>query len=587
MWRSIVARKLFLSRLALRNPSQVPHKTLNSVSYSNPPRSSSHLCHDSVSLSKPRYFSQVSTELTDLGSDALNESHNESPMPDTSVGSSSDTVNGFDVNPSFASSDLERSSVIFDENLDNGDAQMGSVALDDEKNEVEIDMEKLENALSLLQSSVEGSLGSSLEEMGLTLHEEFVLRILETPLIPGENLLGFFKWALRNPEFLMTTKALEALVGAITSGLRKKDAYAMWDLVKEIGEREKGVLSAEILNKLIALFSKLGKGKAGFEVFNKFEEFGCVPNVETYFFTIEALCRRSFFDWAWSVCEKMLNMECLPDSEEVGKIISWFCKGSRSKEAYSVYLFAKEKKKFPPQRSVNFLIGTLCREDDSVHLAVGMLEDFSGEVRKYAIKPFSSVIRGLCRIKDVEGAKKLLLKMIDAGPPPGNAVFSSVINTLSKSGDMEEARMMMKLMESRGLKPDVYTYTVIMSGYASGGQMDEACRVLSEVKKKHSKLSPVTYHTLIRGFCRLEEFDKALVLLDEMKDYGVHPNADEYGKLIQSLCLKSLDWKTAERLLEEMKGKGLYLNGITRGLIRAVKELEEEELKAGESSIQI
>ncbi|KAL6974309.1 hypothetical protein U1Q18_028490, partial [Sarracenia purpurea var. burkii] len=233
----------------------------------------------------------------------------------------------------------------------------------------------------------------------------------------------------------------------------------------------------------------------------------------------------------------------------------------------------------PPRSSLNLLINSLCQANETVCLALEMLKDFSGEERKRAIKPFSSVIRGLCRIKSIEGAQKLLFEMIDDGPPPGNAVFNSIINCLSKAGYMKEARKIMKLMEKRGLKPDVFTYSVIMSGYANGGEMEEACKVLGEAKKKHSKLSPVTYHTLIRGYCKLEEFDKGLKLLGEMEDYGVKPNADEYNKLIQSLCLKALDWQTAEKLVEEMKGNGLHLNGITKGLIRAVKEIEEETLE--------
>jgi pentatricopeptide repeat protein len=52
---------------------------------------------------------------------------------------------------------------------------------------------------------------------------------------------------------------------------------------------------------------------------------------------------------------------------------------------------------------------------------------------------------------------------------------------------------------------------------------------------------------------------------------------DEYNKLIQSLCLKAMDWRTAEKLLEEMEGSGLRLKGITRSLVVAVKELEMEE----------
>ncbi|KAJ4886333.1 Pentatricopeptide repeat-containing protein [Raphanus sativus] len=106
-------------------------------------------------------------------------------------------------------------------------------------------------------------------------------------------------------------------------------------------------------------------------------------------------------------------------------------------------------------------------------------------------------------------------------------------------------------MESRGLKPDVYTYTVIISGYAKGGLMNEAQEILAEAKKKHERLSPVTYHSLIRGYCKMKT------------DTVVLP-------------LKALDWEKAEMLFEEMKQKGLHLNAITQGLIRAVKEMQTE-----------
>ncbi|CAI9786609.1 unnamed protein product [Fraxinus pennsylvanica] len=215
-------------------------------------------------------------------------------------------------------------------------------------------------------------------------------------------------------------------------------------------------------------------------------------------------------------------------------------------------------------------------DKESVSLALEMLNDYTTEDRMHAIKPFSSVIRKLCWIEDVERAKRLLHEMIDVGPPPGNAIFNTVISGLAKVGDMDEAMKIMRLMESRGLKPDVYTYSVVMSGYAKGSAMEEACKIFEEAKKKHSKLSPVTYHTLIRGFCKLEQYDVAVNLLQEMKDYGVHPNHDEYNKLIKSLCLKALDWETAEKLREEMKENDLTLNGRTTALINAVKELQEE-----------
>ncbi|KAK6247807.1 hypothetical protein QUC31_019372 [Theobroma cacao] len=327
----------------------------------------------------------------------------------------------------------------------------------------------------------------------------------------------------------MTTFVVDSLIKVICSDLRKNDAYDLWDLVKDIGDKENGVLTMDVLNELIALFSTLGQGKA----------------------TIEP------------VCERMLDGESLPDGEQVGKIISWFCRGGKVENVYTVYLLAKEKNKQLTWSSVNFLISSLCKKDETVSLALEMLDGFSREARKYAIKPFSSVIR--------------------EGPPLGNAVFNSVVNGYSKVGDMDKAKEMIKLMEDKGLKPDVYTYIVVMNGYANGGQMDEACEVLSEARKKHMKLSPMTYHTLIRGYCKIEEFDKALKLLAEMKDFEVQPNVDEYNKLIQSLCLKALDWQIVEKLLDEMKENGLYLNGIMQGLIKAVKELEAEEVDSREA----
>ncbi|PON93106.1 Pentatricopeptide repeat [Trema orientale] len=592
MWRSFVASRASLSRYS----QSLSSKTLAHLPHSSP-SSTPFFPSTSSPLRNPRFFSQVSTNLTH--SDPHLSESTDAPEPDPFPESFAE--NGAAQMNNFAPSDgIEQDSMSFGEissahldvsasdELSDQFEENGDTRTENEEQVHEIDVEQLENLLSLLQSSSDGSLEWSLDKMGLSLHEEFVVRVLETPNILSENLITFFKWASKEvAEFRDTTSVVHALVRAVCSSPRKKDAYALWDLVKEIGEREdKGVLRVESLNELIALFSKLGKAKAAMEVFDKFEDFGCEPNADTYYFTIDALCRRSFFDWALSVSEKMVNAERLPDAEKVGRIISWFCKGKKAKDTYLIYALAKEKELYPPRSSVNFLISSLCRENETVKLALEMLDDFASDARKHAIKPFSAVIQGLCRIKDVSEAKNLLLKMTTDGPPPGNAVFNSVIHGFSKAGDMGEAVQMMKLMESRGLKPDVYTYTVIISAYANGGQMEEACKILSKAKKKHSKLCPVTYHTLIRGYCKLEDFDKALKLLAEMKDHGVQPNVDEYNKLIQSLCLKALDWETAEKLLEEMKEKDLHLNGITRGLIRAVKEMMVEEFETAKTSLE-
>lgn len=445
--------------------------------------------------------------------------------------------------------------------------------------------EKMEKMVSLLQSSgmADGSLESSLEEIGLNVTIDHVMKVLDTQSIPGENLIKFFSWASRRPGISVTTSMLETLTKAICSGERIRDVYALWNLLKDIGEKEIGVLNTDILNSLISFFSRSAKGKIAYEVFNKFGDFACDPNSDTYYFTIEALCRRTIYDWACSVCVKMVDAQKFPDTVKLGNIISLLCKGKKARDAHLVYVAAKAKGIPIPQNSTDSLVKSLCVEDENVHAALEIVQDFPREKRKRAIHSFSLVIKGLCRKKEVQEAKNLLLSMIDAGPPPGNGVFNTIITALSKQGNtMEDAMEVLRMMEGRGLKPDVYTYTVIISGYVRRCEMEEAYKILQQAKKnlsESSKLSSVTYHTLIRGFCKLEQFDQALALFSEMKEDGVQPNHDEYNKLIQSLCLYPLNWKKAEELMVEMESNGLHLNAITKGLVRAVKEMELDQKK--------
>jgi len=81
-----------------------------------------------------------------------------------------------------------------------------------------------------------------------------------------------------------------------------------------------------------------------------------------------------------------------------------------------VYVVAMEKKKRPLMSTISFLVGKLCGQDETVKLALEMLEDIPEEKRGCAIKPFMAVVRALCRIKEVDKATKLLVKMIKDGP---------------------------------------------------------------------------------------------------------------------------------------------------------------------------
>ncbi|MCL7023558.1 hypothetical protein MKW94_015049 [Papaver nudicaule] len=503
----------------------------------------------------------------------------------------------FDITPPPITPESLDPSIVFHENqshietpnLENPNSGYGVTSVEEEPVvEKEIDIEKVESVLEVFQV-LNGSIEDNLEKLDLDISQGFGLRLIQTPNVNGHHLISFVKWASKKDESFMTSGIVNALVKAIGDDLRlteKKEVYALWDLIKEIGEKHEGVLNTEILNGLIASLYKLGRGKAALEVFDKFEGFGCDPNGDTYYLTVEAMCNSKIFDGAWGVCEKMLNSGKLPDEMKIGKMIVSLCKGYKAKDAHLIYLMAKEKNKCVPMWSVNFLINGLCRKSETVKLAREVLQGLSGDSRKKATKCFSFTVRALCQYKDIDSAKELLFEMVKDGPTPGHPVFNSVITALSKAGELEEALKLVKVMESQKLRPNIYTYTVIINGYVKGGQMDEALKILGQAKKTHKKLSSDPYSILIRAYCQLEETDKALSLLNEMKESGILGSEDDYKHVIRSLCLNALDWETAEKLLEEMKGIGMSLSGNSQGLIKAVKELQKEESEAPRQSIE-
>jgi len=62
-------------------------------------------------------------------------------------------------------------------------------------------------------------------------------------------------------------------------------------MLRHIGHYRSGFVNTHILNRIIEYFSITKRqGKAALEVFHSFDDiFECVPNQDTYYFTLHAL----------------------------------------------------------------------------------------------------------------------------------------------------------------------------------------------------------------------------------------------------------------------------------------------------------
>uniref|UniRef100_A0A0D9V903 Pentacotripeptide-repeat region of PRORP domain-containing protein n=1 Tax=Leersia perrieri TaxID=77586 RepID=A0A0D9V903_9ORYZ len=571
MWRRSGARALLLLRSSIHKP--LPPPPLRAFTRSPPPP-------------RPlsRFLSSSPEPLSDSSSSsaaaAVSASSNPAEAGEYILGSDP-TESGEDIlgsDPTEAGEDNLAS--LWEEDAGDGDGVFDSGASSDPADDV-VDEVLVARVRAVVEFTPEDRIPSAIADMVVDFTEPLLSAILQSAVetCSGKKLMLLFKSAGKNNPAAKSLANLEIVVDKVADSdeIDKMSVYSLWDLVKEMGAVP-GSVNTEVLNKQLAMFWKLEKSKAALEVFDKFGEFGCAPDGDSYYMVIQAAGRKSMVDAAWRVCEAMIGSGCFPDGEKVGGIVTFLCKKKKVKEAHSVYLAAKEKEVQIPTSALNLIVSGLARNDETINTALELLEEYKGESLEDAGQSYAAVIHGLCKTNNVEDAKKVLMRMVNLGPAPGSAVFNFVITALSKNGEMEDAKGLMRVMENQGIQPDVYTYSVIMSGYTKGGMMEEAHDLLRDARKIHPRLSRVTYHTLIRGYCKMEEFEKALECLKDMKEDGMEPNMDEYNKLIQSLCLKALDWRTAENLLKEMEVGGLCLKGTTRSLIAAVKELEMEEL---------
>ncbi|KAL2536582.1 pentatricopeptide repeat-containing protein [Forsythia ovata] len=163
-------------------------------------------------INSTRFFSSNSSE--DYEKEIAESSVLEANEGSNEVSGSADNV--FDGSMSSISSEFEAGSSIFNDGLaaeidDDSvrlDEKFNSFATEDENIEKmeEIDIEKVQSFLSLLQSSgtADRSLDEDFEKMGLILNEDFVVMVLETLYVPGESLIGFFRWVLKKSEFKVT-----------------------------------------------------------------------------------------------------------------------------------------------------------------------------------------------------------------------------------------------------------------------------------------------------------------------------------------------------------------------------------------------
>lgn len=139
----------------------------------------------------------------------------------------------------------------------------------------------------------------------------------------------------------------------------------------------------------------------------------------------------------------------------------------------------------------------------------------------------------------------------EIGVSPGAKSYRLVLKGLCRQKDMESARKLLQTMDN----PDIQSYNVLLEGYSKNGEGVGFDDILKEINNKGLEQDIITYNLRILRFCKDKEAVRAKKLLDEMVAKGVKPSSASYNTIIHGFC-KVGDLESAQKVLEKMLADG-------------------------------
>lgn len=260
----------------------------------------------------------------------------------------------------------------------------------------------------------------------------------------------------------------------------------------------------------------------------------------------------------------------------------------------------------PSVDSLNCLLLVLCRNREGIRVVPQIL--LKSQLMNIRLEEscFCVLIEGLCRIRKVNNAIKLLNFMISDGYSldgrlcsliiatlcedennlswssvevmgfwddmrrlgfsPGRVDWCNVIRFYVKKGKGMDALDVLKQMKAGGIKPNVVAYTLVLDGVIAEGKFEKADRLFDEMLVLGLVPNIRTYNVYINGLRKQNKVEEGVVMLACMEELGCNPNVVTYNVLLKGLC-KAGKLSRAREIVKEMRVKGVQLDSQTYGIL--------------------
>lgn len=314
------------------------------------------------------------------------------------------------------------------------------------------------------------------------------------------------------------------------------------------------VYSVDTCSMLVRSFCQMGFQDLAKLVFECMRNDGHLPESSIFGVLVCSFARAGMFDDAKNVLCDAENSNVKIRAYVYNNLLNLLMKKNRVQEAVCFFRerILRSRCCCPDTCSFNIIIKGLCRIGE-VDKAFGFLKDMESFGCLPDAWTYNTMISGFCRIGEVDRGFELLRK-VHAGAEfsPDTVTYTSIISGYCKSGNMQMASSMFDEMTKSGIKPSLVTFNVLIDGFGKNDDMASALNMYQKMLLLGCLPDVVTFSSLIDGYCRTGQVDQGLRFWDEMNARNVSANLYTYCILTNALC-KENRITEARQLLTHMR----------------------------------
>lgn len=361
-----------------------------------------------------------------------------------------------------------------------------------------------ENAMdSVVQKVVNIVLGSDwrsdvagkLEELGVALSDNFVIRVLKELRNSPLKALSFFHWVGCRPDYDHNTVTFNAIARVLG---QDDSIEAFWGVIEQMKN-------------------------ANHEI-----------DIDTYIKISRQFQRNKMVGDAVKLYELMMDGPYKPSLQDCSVLLRTIA----ASENPDLSLVFRVTKKF---EATGYSLSKAIY--DGIHRSLtsagkfNEAENIIKSMRSAGYEPdnvtYSQLVFGLCKARRLEEACKVLDEMEAQGCIPDIKTWTILIQGHCTANELDNALVCFAKMIDKNCDPDADLLDVLISGFLGQKKLDGAYQLLIElVSKAHVRPWQATYKQLIEKLLEVRKLEEAIALLSLMKKQNYPPFSEPFVQYI-------------------------------------------------------